>query len=54
MIVPTPRAPVPRNPALDRLAQLYPKHFGAEQPLPLKRGIYEDLVAANCPTGSPP
>ncbi|MBN9411973.1 MAG: ProQ/FinO family protein [Burkholderiales bacterium] len=43
----TARAPAPRNPALDRLAQLYPRHFGAEQPLPLKRGIYEDLVAAH-------
>lgn len=39
--------PAPRNPALDRLADLYPRHFGAEQPLPLKRGIYEDLVAAH-------
>ncbi|THU04577.1 hypothetical protein E9531_04130 [Lampropedia puyangensis] len=36
----------PAHPILERLAPLYPALFGA-QPLPLKRGIFEDLVAAN-------
>ena len=34
------------SPALDKLAELYPRHFGAEF-LPLKRGVYEELVAAH-------
>ena len=35
----------PLHPVLAQLSQLYPQLFG-EQPLPLKRGIYQDLVAA--------
>lgn len=42
-----PAAPFkPAHPVLERLAQSHPALFGA-QPLPLKRGIYEDLSAAN-------
>lgn len=40
------RAPRPLHPVLVQLGQLYPKMFG-EQVLPLKRGIYQDLVAAH-------
>jgi hypothetical protein len=36
----------PLHPVLLRLRELYPRLFG-EQPLPLKRGIYQDLVAAH-------
>ncbi len=35
----------PQNPVLAQLATLYPVLFG-ETPKPLKRGIYEDLLAA--------
>ena len=34
------------HPALEQLAALYPKHFGAEF-LPLKRGIFQDLREAH-------
>lgn len=34
------------HPALEQLAALYPKHFGAEF-LPLKRGIFQDLRDAH-------
>jgi len=34
------------HPALEQLASLYPKHFGAEF-LPLKRGIFQDLREAH-------
>jgi sRNA-binding protein len=34
------------SPALEKLAELYPRLFGAEF-LPLKRGVYEELVAAH-------
>jgi len=40
-----PRAQAPANPVLQQLADWYPKLFG-EQPRPLKRGIYADLLAA--------
>lgn len=40
------RTPRPLHPVLVQLGQLYPKVFG-EQPLPLKRGVYQDLVAAH-------
>ncbi|ARU04269.1 hypothetical protein CCO03_05870 [Comamonas serinivorans] len=36
----------PLHPVLVQLRELYPQLFG-EQPLPLKRGIYQDLVAAH-------
>lgn len=43
-----PSAPVkparPLHPVIAQLAQLYPQLFG-DQPMPLKRGIYQDLVA---------
>ena len=43
----TPKAPPrPRHPVVEKLAGLYPALFG-EQPLPLKRGIYQDLLAAH-------
>ena len=39
--------PAPRShPLLEQLAQLYPRLFGA-QFLPLKRGIFQDLMAAH-------
>ncbi len=43
---PGPRtsAPARTHPALDALAQHYPALFG-ETPKPLKRGVYEDLLA---------
>lgn len=40
-----PRAQAPANPVLQQLADWYPQLFG-EQPRPLKRGIYADLLAA--------
>ena len=40
-----PKPARPLHPVLAQLSQLYPQLFG-EQPLPLKRGIYQDLVAA--------
>lgn len=40
------RAPRAIPPALEQLAALYPKLFGA-QFLPLKRGIFQDLMAAH-------
>jgi len=40
------RAPRAIPPALEQLAALYPQLFGA-QFLPLKRGIFEDLLAAH-------
>jgi sRNA-binding protein len=39
-------APARQHPVLDQLATLYPALFG-ETLLPLKRGIYEDLLAAH-------
>lgn len=39
------RAQAPAHPVLQQLADWYPKLFG-EQPRPLKRGIYADLLAA--------
>ena len=41
---PRPSAPARTHPALDALAQHYPALFG-ETPKPLKRGVYEDLLA---------
>ena len=41
-----PRGPRPIPPTLDKLAELYPQHFGAVF-LPLKRGIFQDLLAAH-------
>lgn len=41
-----PRAPVRTHPVLEKLAQLYPQHFGAVF-LPLKRGIFQDIMAAH-------
>ncbi len=38
-------APRRSHPLLEQLAQWYPRLFGA-QPLPLKRGIFHDLLAA--------
>lgn len=38
--------PATRHPALDQLAAWYPALFGPE-PRPLKRGVYEDLLAAH-------
>jgi ProP effector len=42
------RAPAPQrtHPVLDRLAELYPALFG-ENLRPLKRGIFQDLIAAH-------
>ena len=40
------RAPRPIPPALETLAELYPQLFGAVF-LPLKRGIFQDLLAAH-------
>jgi sRNA-binding protein len=42
---PTGPAPARQHPVLDQLATLYPALFG-EVFLPLKRGIYQDLLAA--------
>ena len=42
----TPRAPRPIPPALEKLAELYPQLFGAVF-LPLKRGIFQDFLAAH-------
>ena len=39
-----PRPSRPQPPALLELAALYPRLFG-EAPLPLKRGIFDDLMA---------
>ncbi len=39
-------APVRHHPVLDQLAELHPFLFG-ESPRPLKRGIFEDLLAAH-------
>ena len=42
-----PKAPPrPRHPVVEKLAGIYPALFG-EQPLPLKRGIFQDLMAAH-------
>lgn len=41
-----PRAPRRHHPLLDQLAAQYPRLFG-ESPQPLKRGIFEDLLAAH-------
>lgn len=41
-----PRAPVRSHPLLEKLADLYPRHFGAVF-LPLKRGIFQDVLAAH-------
>ena len=41
-----PRAPRPIPPALEKLAELYPQLFGAVF-RPLKRGIFQDLLAAH-------
>lgn len=41
-----PRAPVRSHPVLEKLAALYPRHFGAVF-LPLKRGIFQDVLAAH-------
>lgn len=48
--VSAPRARPARTapPLLAQLAQWYPRLFG-ERPLPLKRGIYQDLMAAHAP-----
>lgn len=45
---PAPKAPpqTPRHPLLAQLGQWHPALFG-EEPRPLKRGIYEDLMAAH-------
>jgi sRNA-binding protein len=43
---PAPTAPARQHPVLDQLATLYPALFG-ETPRPLKRGIFEDLLAAH-------
>lgn len=43
---PAPDAKPARHPLLEQLAAWYPRLFGA-QPLPLKRGIFEDLIAAH-------
>ena len=42
----TARARGPRHPVLEQLAGWHPELFG-EQPRPLKRGIYADLLAAH-------
>ncbi len=41
-----PRGPRPIPPSLEKLADLYPQLFGAVF-LPLKRGIFQDLLAAH-------
>ena len=41
-----PRGQRPIPPTLEKLAELYPQHFGAVF-LPLKRGIFQDLLAAH-------
>ncbi|WP_330166599.1 ProQ/FINO family protein [Comamonas koreensis] len=42
-----PKAPPrPRHPVVEKLAGLYPALFG-DQPLPLKRGVFQDLMAAH-------
>lgn len=42
-----PKAPPrPRHPVVEKLTGMYPALFG-EQPLPLKRGIFQDLMAAH-------
>ena len=42
-----PKAPArPRHPVVEKLAGLYPALFG-DQPLPLKRGVFQDLMAAH-------
>lgn len=42
-----PKAPArPRHPVVEKLAGMYPALFG-DQPLPLKRGIFQDLMAAH-------
>ena len=41
-----PAGPRPRHPLLEQLAQWHPQLFGV-QPLPLKRGIFHDLLAAH-------
>lgn len=43
---PAQAAPARQHPVLDQLATLYPALFG-ETPRPLKRGIFEDLLAAH-------
>ena len=43
---PAGQAPARQHPVLDQLATLYPALFG-ETLLPLKRGIFEDLLAAH-------
>ena len=43
---PTGPAPARQHPVLDQLAALYPALFG-QTLLPLKRGIYEDLLAVH-------
>lgn len=43
---PARRAPRPIPPTLEKLAELYPQLFGAVF-LPLKRGIFQDLLAAH-------
>lgn len=45
---PPPAAPVapPRHPVIEQLAQRHPALFG-DSPRPLKRGIFEDLLAAH-------
>lgn len=43
---PKPARPPRSHPVLDQLATLYPALFG-EQPLPLKRGIFQDLQDAH-------
>lgn len=43
---PKPARPARSHPVLDQLAALYPALFG-EQPLPLKRGIFQDLQDAH-------
>ena len=40
------RKPARHHPLLDQLAQWHPRLFGA-QPLPLKRGIFQDLLDAH-------
>ncbi|HEY0200570.1 MAG TPA: ProQ/FINO family protein [Burkholderiaceae bacterium] len=40
------RAPRRNHPTLEQLAALYPRLFGAS-PAPLKRGIFQDLLAAH-------
>lgn len=45
---PAARAARARPALMDALAQWHPRLFG-ERPLPLKRGIFQDLVAAHAP-----